>query len=267
MKRKILLSLTTAFVLTMSFGAHAVPKGLGLVMMNGTPTYHFTACKGTGIVDQSCNVDPAWVVSMWFDPGMIIASALDLAAVKSQDEKTVDTQDALDELEEHLGTDSSGGSCGGGKTSLSDADTSAMVPDEVVAALDMEAVKEKDVFDEVRGAVENYLFYSGQTLSGCTENLKPEDCILERQHTWLLTSIVVAATTGDRLLARTIDMSADYAALTSVGQSPKAMWAGNSKITAHTHIQQNDINALYARDLEMNALNGIRESDSVRLIK
>ena len=259
MKRKILVSLTTALMVATANVAGAAPNGWGIVVPS--PSEHTPVCCDP--ISPVCPSPPCSdvipgvgvLVSVWLDPGMIIASGLDLLATKSQDERIIDCQDALDELEDALGGSCSGSGSSGTTTSLSGEDSVVVAPDVVV-----KATTEADPFTTTRQEVEKYLFYS----DSCKE-----DCVLERQNTWLLNSIEMAAAAGDKLLAKSQDMSGDYSDLQTDfnGQtSPQGMWGSSSKITLHTHVQQNDINALYARDLEMNALNGVRELDDVRFI-
>jgi len=273
MKNKIIFSLTTALALTLSGGVNAGFMGWGIALVNGEPEIH-AACK-TGL---ECPDDVNIPVTVWFDPGLILATGLDLAATKSQNERSIDAKDAIAELEEATSAEGSG-SCSSStdddKTNLSSEDTVTVVPNDITDILDVQVLEQKDdAFETVRTAVKDYLLYSSNfSADKCGANTKPEDCILERQNTWLLTSVTMASAAGDVVLDATrpedgkdplSDEFSDLVTEFNSHGSPAGMWASSSLITLHTHIQQNDINALYARDLEMNALNGVRESDDVR---
>ena len=257
MKKMLLLSLTGAFVLYGSnLNAGSVGKGFALT----DHPIHATPCCPDFCPPKfsvPCKDLPI-PVTLWTDPGLSLATALDAAATYSQNERSIDAKDALAELEESLSSGCSGSGDSGTDTSLTGMDTVPLAPAMVLTAVD-----ENKSFSDVRQAVEKYLFE--EKGGDCDKN-----CILERQNTWLLTSLSMAASTSDKLLSSSDDMKEDYLALLSDfnGQtSPKGMWGSSSKITLHTHVQQNDINALYARDLEMNALNGVRESKETILLK
>lgn len=283
MNKKIVFSLTTALCLTMATGANAGPLGTGIALIgveeHGSPECALNpACNG-GDFTPPYN----FYTSIWLDPGLIVATGLDLLATMDQDERIIDATDALAELEDNFGSltpVSSDEASDTTDTSLSGQDSTVVAPTEVANILkedniSVSAVAKDDLFDTVRSAVENYVFYTDNMDTGACGNLEPEDCILERQNTWLLTSITMAAATGDKLLAATKakggkdPLDEEYKALAddfNSQTSPMGMWGSSSKITLHTHVQQNDINALYARDLEMNALNGVRESDDTQLL-
>ncbi len=256
MKNKILLSLTMSLMLGWTGVSMAWPVGPGVSMFQGALEIH---------ADPTCDKPPkitcpppnpnTWV-TIWLDPGLIVATGLDLAATMAQDERTIDAKKALNELESSLGGGCNGKGSDGTDTAFKGQDTVPLVPDPNIAlALD----DDSKPFDAVRAASEEFLFYTDQC---------QDDCVLERQNTWLLTAISMAAAAGDKLVAGTKDMQGEFEKLQNFFNqqtSPKAMWAGSSTITVHTHVQQNDINALYSRDLEMSALNGVRESVDTKL--
>lgn len=265
MNNKNLFSLTLITLLGLSMAANAVPNGYGIIVPS--PTEHQPGCCDAPFQPTGCipcaDIIPGvgLMVSIWADPGMILATGLDLAATKKQQKKSVDAEKALQQLEQNLGGGCSGSKSQGEDTSLVNQDTVPVVPFDAV-------VIENGSFDEVRQAINDFIFYSNDCQN---------DCVVERQNTWLLTSLALAAATGDRLLAASKDEKPDGQTLTSEfealatnfnGQtSPMQLWGASSQITLHTHIQQNDINALYARDLEMNALNGVHESEDTKIIQ
>lgn len=291
MKNKILFSLTLTLGLLTVSNVGATCKGEGWSMF-ATPTtlaLHGAACcpigvckappppAGPGVWPLPPCVDVNTMVTTWFDPGLIAGTAVDLLANKEQDKRIIDAQSALDKLKQSLGSGCSGKGADGQDTALDGQDSVTITPDEITDVLNMEVKEKADLFDDVRYAAEKYLFYTKQfSDTGCEKNSKPEDCVLQRQSTWLLTSVVMAMSVGNKVLA--VTKSADgkdplYAEFEALAgnfnqqKSPMGMWGGSSGITLHTHVQQNDINALYARDLEMNALNGVRGSDDVQLIQ
>ncbi len=259
MKNAILLSLmlTTNFATSELSAGHV---GWGQAML--AHPIHVTPCcpdfcPPPPAVSVPC-MDEIIPATVWTDPGLSLATALDAAATYTQRERSIDAKDAVAELEESLSSGCSGDGSSGEDSSLTGMDSVPVAPEMVLTAVDGE-----EAFESVRSTAEDYLFEKKG--GDCDKN-----CVLERQNTWLLTSLSLAASTSDKLLDSSSDMSEEYQALLSDfnGQtSPKGMWGSSSKITLHTHVQQNDINALYARDLEMNALNGVRESKDTFLLK
>ena len=259
MKNKTLLSLTaSALILTAPFQAksmvflgeamfthliHAVP----LCDCIGLPPPCVPTCL-TPVVDFNSPV------TFWTDPALAVVTGLDALATNDQSEKSVDVQDALEKLNKKLEPECSDEQEDGSDSSLSPVDNLPVAPDIVASKLDAQG----DAFDYVRTAAESFLTES--------ENCN-RDCMVERQNTWLLTSLALAHGTADKLLSTSRDMSKEYENLLSDFNSqtgPKGLWGSSSKITLHSHVQQNDINALYARDLEINALNGVRESNEAK---
>lgn len=255
MKNKTLLSLTAStLILTAPFQAqsmvllgeamwahlvHAIPNCDCLVPYPGCVPF--------------C-LDPNIPVTSWFDPPLNIVTGLDALATYDQSEKSVDVQEALKKLNKKLEPECSDEQEDGSDSSLSPVDNLPVAPDIVASKLD----EQGDAFDYVRTAAKSFLTES--------ENCN-RDCMVERQNTWLLTSLALAHGTVDKLLSTSRDMKKEYQDLLSDFNSqtgPKGLWGSSSKITLHTHVQQNDINALYARDLEINALNGVRESNEAK---
>ena len=277
MNKKILFSLTTLLSISVTSSALAFGQGTGIslfteaeVTLHSNPcTVDFPPPKAPVCADYNT------FSTIWLDPGLILATGLDLAATMNQDKRVIDCQKALDKLEASVGKKSTGDGTDASDTSLSPEDSVVVAPSEVVevlnvAPLDMKVHDKEDWFDSVRSAVENYVFY--------TDDCK-DDCVLERQNTWLLTSVAMAAASGDKILASTKGtggtgdkISNEFSELANNfnaqdQNSPMAMWGNSSRITLHTHVQQNDINALYARDLEMNGLKGVRDSEDARLLE
>jgi hypothetical protein len=255
MKRKTLLSLTaSALILTAPFQAKSVTL-LGEAMfthaMHVNPLCHVPLPKPTCLNPLT---DINIPVTSWFDIPLGIVTGLDALATYDQSEKSVDVQDALKKLNKKLEPGCSDEQEDGSDSSLSPVDNLPVAPDIVASKLD----EQGDAFDYVRTAAESFLTES--------ENCN-RDCMVERQNTWLLTSLALAHGTADKLLSTSRDMKKEYQDLLSDFNrqtGPKGFWGSSAKITLHSHVQQNDINALYARDLEINALNGVRESNEAK---
>lgn len=258
MKKSILLSVTSALLLTISTQSNATCVGTGWAMWDH-PDHIVPGCCPVEPCPNIPCIDSLIPVTMWFDPGLILASALDALATYSERDRTIDAKDALAELEDSLGGSCSGsGTDTGTEESLTQTDSVPIAPDVVLKVLD-----EGDGLYAVRASIEGYVFAEGSSQ-------EEEDTFLERQNTWLLTSLALGIATADKLLDASSNMTSDYETLKSDfnGQtSPKGLWGSSAKITLHTHIQQNDINVLYSRDLEMNGLNGIRESRDTIFLK
>ncbi len=259
MKNKTLLSLTaSALILTTSLRANA------FVFLGEAMITHL----GHAILNCDCTIVPPpfcvpkcltpWLdfnspVTSWLDPALNVVTLLDAAATKKQQEKSVDAKEALQELNKALSPGCGGDNEEGDESSFSPTDNLVVAPDVVTELLD-----DADSLEQVRCAAENFLAES----ASCNQ-----DCMVQRQNEWLLTSLALAVGASDKLLSVSDDMSGEYSKLLQDFGSqtgPKGMWGSSSKITLHTHVQQNDINALYARDLEINALNGVRETVKIK---
>lgn len=250
MKRKTLLSLTaSALILTTSFRANA------FVFLGEAMIFHLAHM----IPNCDCLVpypgcvptclDTNIPVTSWFDPALNVVTGLDALATWDQSEKSVDAKDALKKLNKALEPGCDGDAEDGSESSLTPTDNLPVAPDVVTSLLD-----DADSLEAVRVVAETYLSESDD----CNQ-----DCMVQRQNEWLLTSLALAVGASDKLLSASDDMSKEYGDLLKDFNSqtgPKGMWGSSSQITLHTHVQQNDINALYARDLEINALNGVRET-------
>lgn len=268
MNRKILFSLSM-MTLLFSTGVSAGYGGTGIIVP--FPSIHTIPCCDPVPTYPGCplclDMTPVGVlVSFWVDPGLTAATGLDWAAVRHQQRRSIDAKNAIAELESHLHKDGDTEAEDLGEdTSLNGQDAAAVAPDIVINQIQSDAAP----FEGVRQAAETYLFYT----DGCQD-----DCVLERQNTWLLTSIALAAASGDKVLAAAKDdkavgqktLQGEFETLLNnfnQQKTPMNAWGANSEITLHTHVQQNDINALYARDLEMNALNGVHESEQTKMIE
>ena len=248
MKRKTLLSLTaSALILMTGFEVKGVTHLPGFSPF-GSPIEHYPGCEAPPPVGNACT--PLWSpVTHWIDPPLAIVTWLDWYATKDQYEKSVNADEALKKLNKALSPGCGGKQEDGSKSSLTPTDNLPVAPDVVTSLLD-----DADSLEAVRVVAETYLSESGD----CNQ-----DCMVQRQNEWLLTSLALAVGASDKLLSVSDDMSKEYGDLLKDFNSqtgPKGMWGSSSQITLHTHVQQNDINALYARDLEINALNGVRET-------
>lgn len=266
MKKTILLSAASALMLSICVNAQAGCIGTGWSMWDSA--LHTPACCPPNCPYGNTCVDKNYFVTAWVDPALAIATGLEALATYAQREKTVKADKALAQLEQYLG----GGCSGSGADQQETSDTSLSGTDSVPVAPEvvLQPVDGPGSFDAIRQATEEYLFVPENCTEDSSDDRCDENAIMERQSTWLLTSISLASATGDKLLAASKDMISQYQDLVADfnGQNgPQGMWGSSSKITLHTHVQQNDINALYARDLEMNALLGIRESKKAKFIK
>ena len=251
MKRKTLLSLTaSALIMMLSLDAYSeiTPCSVGGKSFVGPVwdwTSHYPLCEKT----TKCAGAGPWLAIFWSDPILAAVTGLDALATNDQRKKSVDATDALKKLNKALEPGCDGGKEDGSKSSLTPTDNLVVAPDVVTSLLD-----DADSLEAVRVVAETYLSESGD----CNQ-----DCMVQRQNEWLLTSLALAVGASDKLLSVSDDMSKEYGDLLKDFNSqtgPKGMWGSSSQITLHTHVQQNDINALYARDLEINALNGVRET-------
>lgn len=254
MKQKTLLSLTaSALIMMLSLDAYSEITpcsvgGKGFVGPAWDWAAHVPLCEAAP--GAKCATDGPWPAIFWIDPILAAATGLDALATNDQRKKSVDAKEALKKLNEVLEPGCDGNAEDGSKSSLTPTDNLPVAPDVVTSLLDNDG----DSFEAVRVAAETYLSESGD----CNQ-----DCMVQRQNEWLLTSLALAVGASDKLLSASDDMSKEYADLLKDFNSqtgPKGMWGSSSQITLHTHVQQNDINALYARDLEINALNGVRET-------
>ena len=251
MKRKTLLSLTaSALILTTSFRVDAkVLLGEAMIfhLAHMVPNCDCLMAPYPGCV-PTC-LDFNIPVTSWFDPALNVVTGLDALATDDQRRKSVVATEALKKLNEALEPGCDGDAEDGSKSSLTPTDNLPVAPDVVTSLLD-----DADSLEAVRVVAETYLSESGD----CNQ-----DCMVQRQNEWLLTSLALAVGASDKLLSVSDDMSKEYGDLLKDFNSqtgPKGMWGSSSQITLHTHVQQNDINSLYARDLEINALNGVRET-------
>lgn len=220
---------------------------------------HNLACIVASCVDSP--------VSIWIDPALVIATGLDLLATKDQGTKTVDAKDAVNELEDSLKGGCSGSGGAAQESSLSEADINVYAPEIVVSVLDDSAD-----FYATREAVEDYAFETSdpEVNGACKEegDRTDRECAVERQNVWTLLSVTLAESMADKMLASSADMSGRYSALVShfnEQTSPMGMWGAMNSITVDSHMQMNDINALYARSLEVNAVAGLNEAGVRRL--
>ncbi len=215
----------------------------------------------TAICAASVDLPYAW--SIWIDFATAAATALDAAATWAQNDRTIDAEDAVAKLEDSLKAGCSGGSQD--DTSLDAESMNVYAPQIVVDALN-----DNEDLDGVRAAVEDYVFESED--AGMNGDCKDSHnkCAENRQNMWALLSVTLAEAMGDKIISNSQDMSGVFDALASQFSSqtsPMGMWGAMNKMTVDTQIQMNDLNALYARDLEMSALGGLNNSGTVEFVR
>lgn len=228
-------------------------------------------------------------LTMWIDPGMTLATAADAAVTYFQHKKSIKMDDALEDLQKYLeAADTKAGE--DKETSLAAKEIDLLAPDLVIGTLQ----DDSSSFEDIRSAVIAETFQTGT----CNK-----DCAEEKQSSWLLASVELSRAMADKVVVHTDDMEAYFQALTDdfnrttpialhqnadqTGtddaaaqtqsetaetpttnvntQSPKIMWGHMAAITVDTLTQVNDLNVLYARDLEMHGLAGIHESGTIKI--
>lgn len=266
MKKLSLFLLTSSLLIATPTRADLINPmgvgGFGHTILDVPPAHVacWTVCKALAISCVACSPDVPFALSIWIDYATAMATALDAAATWSQTDRTIDAQDAVSQLEESLG----GGCSGGAKDSEVSLPTNAMevfAPQIVVDALD-----NYEDLESVRQAVEDYVFENDSSdINGECKDAHNK-CAENRQNTWALLSVSLAQAMADKMLNNSEDMTNHFKELAdqfNAQTSPMGMWGAMSAITLDTHVQMNDINALYARDLEMTALGGLNNSGTV----
>ena len=291
MKKLMLVLLSTS--LLASVPAQAIFSGMGPGWtVFDEPKIHVKCCSSG---DCPCGMDFVW--SMWIDAVNAAAIGLDALATWAQSDKTVDAQCALCQLNASIGaelpdycssvedcdiasyeamapttsTESESGESGSTTPNLTPEDMDVLAPQIVVdsvEAMQTKATKGEAKFDEVRDAVEDYVFETTDSSINGSCKGSDKECAVERQNTWALVSITLAEASADKLLKNAEDMSGHFQGLLdtfNAQKTPIDMWGAMNGITLDTQKQMNDINALYARDLEMTALTGINESGTKKV--
>ena len=298
---KKLLNVTTAIVV----GLSSVSGDAGMFIPSMTATILY---PGVSVWDDpvmhllpACIVkflcldlsDVPYAVTIWLDPGMTVATALDYGASLLQGDRTIDAADAISQLEEALEGGSGGGSSSGGTSENSDS-AATYTPDMIVTQFEVSKVSAETMFENTRQAVQDYLFETAAADVKGECDLDDKSCATQRQNTWLLASVTLASATADKVLNKTAKsnvkdgqtaaeqsedernsnsgnestgggmttLTAHFKKLASnfnKQTSPTGLYNRMADIVLDTHRQVNDANALFGRDLEAQGLRIINE--------
>ena len=274
MKKKLLVMTAMALMAGYVTSVNAANKqvlGTSVWPLRSLEDHLIEACNpvtaATGAVDN-------YVATMWIDPGMAVATALDIMATNKQNQKTVDAKKAIQQLKKSL-EGGSGGS-GSGDSSASDASAAAVyAPELVMTQLEISKSDGTAVFNSTRQAIEDFLFESAND-TDCSGAAR--DCAVNRQNEWLLASVTMASATADKILS----LTANQERVKDVGEegtsslikhfqklaeafnaqtTPTGMYDIMAAMVLDTHRQVNEANALLGRDLEAQGLRAVRETD------
>lgn len=279
MKKKLLtmtaMALMTGYVNSAS--AFGIPTNVHGVSVWGTVLDHLVeACNpftaAVGVVDN-------WAITFWGDPGMWVATGIDILATSAQKGKTVDAKKAIKQLKEALGDEEGGKGSGGGSPSTADATTATVfAPELVLTQLNITKKDGASVFNGTREAVEYFLYKTVD--NECSGSAR--DCNIIRQNKWLLASVTLAAATSDKILSLTANQETvrkdgtkgskkgttslikhfqQLAKEFNEQTTPTGMYNIMAEMVLDTHRQVNEANVLMARDLEMQGLGAVRETE------
>lgn len=245
--------------------------------------------------------DVPYIVTIWFDPGMLAATLLENGVTALQGDRTIDAADAIKKLEEALKGGSRGGDKGSGDTSGDDTEATVYTPDMILSQIEVKNIEADKMFENTRNAIKDYVFEtaSSDIKGDCSQSDK--DCAVARQNEWLLASVTLASATSDKVLDQTAkknvkdgkteaekseeEKSEGDTQTTGGGEttlkghfkklesdfnsatSPMDLYNQMAKIVLDTHRQVNDANALLGRDLEAQGLRVIVETGPVLLDK
>ena len=233
------------------------------------PGSHFTpiCCAAIGC---PCPDVPSFA-SIWIDPLMAVATALDWAATKSHDTRTVKAGDAIQKLEDALKPLDKKEACWV-ELALDDSVATIYTTENIQAVISAKKTRWDRLFKNIRTEVEEYLFETpdGKIKGDCT--MSDRDCAIERQNEWMLASTTLASATADKVLDKTArgeeetSMKQHFERLKKHFKSrniPADMYAAMAEIVLDTHRQMNEANALLGRDLEAQGLRAAHESGPV----
>ena len=297
MRNKI-LTLTLAGLLCSSFIAEAdfgrFKKGVSVYP--GTPIeqhiFSESLCNNyAGIVSGVPGADLVsdnMIFTLWGDPGMWVATGIDILATNQNRTKTVKAKKAIKKLKEAL---EGGGGCNGGADSTAtDALTAeTYTPETVSVVIELTEKKSEDLFRSVREEVTRYLTSTPDAdVKGSCVN-KDSDCALNRRNEWMVASVTLASATADKILETTVKSGGQSQTKTS-GQTttttgstplvahfqklaadfnrqtvPTGMYDAMATIVLDTQRQLNEANALLGRDLEAQGLRSVIGTDAKNL--
>ena len=224
----------------------------------------------------TCNVTNNMVSTLWMDPGMWVATGLDLAATGTHGGRIIDAKKAIKQLKKALGEEEGGGGSGNQNNSTNENASAATVyaPEMVLTQLNITNKDGATVFNSTREAIEDFLYKTVDT--ECSGSAR--DCNVIRQNKWLLASVTMAAATSDKILSLTANqervkniskkgsstlikhfqqLAKDFNGQTT----PAGMYNIMAEMVLDTHRQVNEANVLMARDLEMQGLSAVRETE------
>ena len=267
--KKTLLTATAVSLISLSTGSAQAFLGLnfgladirmGLATVN--PAGHETSlCVGSG--GSSC-VDIPFVLSMWFDYGMLAATAIDYFASQQQDERTIDASEAIEKLEEALkgsGSGSGGSSGSDGEISQEVESAAAYVTENIMTEIEVTNKSSEGVFNSTRNAIRDYLFETADPAINGTCDRADKDCAETRQTEWLLASVALASATADKVLdQKSGSQLGSLAAGFNSQTNPAGLYNAMASIVLDTQRQTNDANALLGRDLEAQGLRAAVET-------
>ena len=294
MKKKI-ITMTLTGLMGLSFSS-----SVGAAFAPGTATFPRPEPHIHKIADLDATCTAAMdnlFLSIWMDPGMWVATGIDMLATNANNTKTVDAKEAIEELEKSLeGSGSSNGSSDGTAQDASTAQTytpevvSDVIDGEVSVVVEVSEKTNNELFDSVRSEITEYLTATSDAdIKGDCTN-KDSDCTKVRQNEWLLASVTLASATADKVLETTVKsgekdetnengetsttsggntpLAAHFQGLASDFNSqtvPTGMYDAMANIVLDTHRQINEANALMGRDLEAQGLRGVVETGVQKL--
>lgn len=249
--------------------------------------------------NAACNAATNMWVTMWVDPGMAAATAVDYLATRKHNERTIDAEDAIDKLEKALEGGDGGESVGGESTSSDSSIATVYTTDMILTQIEVtdKSASAEQVFTNTREAIQDYLFETpaSDVKGECTQSDK--DCATARQNEWLLASVALASATADKILDQTAkqnvqdgktaaeqtpettkdtagtgggattltDHFQELASNFNAEKSPTGLYNRMADIVLDTHRHINDANALLGRDLEAQGLRIVTETGPVLL--
>ena len=174
-----------------------------------------------------------------------------------------------------MGDEQGGGGSASSGTVANASVASVYAPEMVVTQLNITKNDGTTAFDTTREAIENFLNETPDK-GDCTA--ADRDCAVYRRDEWLLASVTMAAATSDKILSLTANQETvnnlspkgssslvkhfkDLAELFNAQTTPRGMYNVMALMVLDTHRQVNEANALMGRDLEMQGLRAVRETE------
>ena len=273
MQKKLLTMTAMALMLGYVVPANALEFVSGVSVFGSVKDHIITACNPITAIAGS--VTDNRFITFWGDPGMWVATGIDIAAINAQKGATVDAKKAIKQLKEALGEEEGGSGSGGSSSSTATPSTATVyAPELILTQLNITQKDGATVFNSTREAVEDFLYKVHDPECSGSER----DCNIIRQNKWLLASVTLAAATADKILSLTANQervkNVSQKGTTSLikhfqqlakdfnGQTtPTGMYNIMAEMVLDTHRQVNEANVLLARDLEMQSLSAVRETE------